>query len=51
VHSAEWTDDIDLKGKRVAIIGTGASAVQVSFSSTFYARVFHTKVLFLPKPN
>ena len=29
VHTAEWTDAVDLKGKRVAIIGTGASAVQV----------------------
>ncbi|MBB4688892.1 flavin-containing monooxygenase [Amycolatopsis jiangsuensis] len=27
-HSAEWDDDFDLAGKRVAVIGTGASAVQ-----------------------
>lgn len=27
-HTAEWPDDADLKGKRVAIIGTGASAAQ-----------------------
>ncbi|MBF6356077.1 NAD(P)/FAD-dependent oxidoreductase [Nocardia higoensis] len=27
-HSAEWDHDIDLTGKRVACIGTGASAVQ-----------------------
>ncbi|MGS2811213.1 flavin-containing monooxygenase [Nocardia sp. MW-W600-9] len=27
-HSAEWNHDIDLTGKRVAVIGTGASAVQ-----------------------
>jgi cation diffusion facilitator CzcD-associated flavoprotein CzcO len=27
-HSAEWDYDVDLKGKRVAVIGTGASAVQ-----------------------
>ena len=27
-HSAEWDDDYDLTGKRVAVIGTGASAVQ-----------------------
>ncbi|HEX4865115.1 MAG TPA: NAD(P)-binding protein [Acidimicrobiales bacterium] len=27
-HSAEWRHDIDLSGKRVAVIGTGASAVQ-----------------------
>ncbi|MFC7500483.1 flavin-containing monooxygenase [Nocardioides sp. CPCC 206347] len=27
-HSAEWDHDVDLSGKRVAVIGTGASAVQ-----------------------
>ncbi|WP_225727872.1 MULTISPECIES: NAD(P)/FAD-dependent oxidoreductase [unclassified Nocardia] len=27
-HSAEWDHDIDLTGKRVACIGTGASAIQ-----------------------
>lgn len=27
-HSAEWDWDVDLKGKRVAVIGTGASAIQ-----------------------
>jgi 4-hydroxyacetophenone monooxygenase len=27
-HSARWNHDIDLSGKRVAVIGTGASAVQ-----------------------
>jgi cation diffusion facilitator CzcD-associated flavoprotein CzcO len=27
-HSAEWRDDYDLRGKRVAVIGTGASAIQ-----------------------
>ena len=27
-HSARWRHDVDLKGKRVAVIGTGASAVQ-----------------------
>jgi cation diffusion facilitator CzcD-associated flavoprotein CzcO len=29
VHTAEWPAELNLKGKRVAIIGTGASAVQV----------------------
>ncbi len=29
VHTARWDHDLDLTGKRVAIIGTGASAVQV----------------------
>ncbi len=28
-HSAEWRHDVDLDGKRVAVIGTGASAVQL----------------------
>jgi cation diffusion facilitator CzcD-associated flavoprotein CzcO len=28
-HTARWNHDYDLKGKRMAIIGTGASAVQV----------------------
>ncbi|MBC2639509.1 MULTISPECIES: NAD(P)/FAD-dependent oxidoreductase [unclassified Rhodococcus (in: high G+C Gram-positive bacteria)] len=27
-HSARWNHDFDLRGKRVAVIGTGASAVQ-----------------------
>jgi 4-hydroxyacetophenone monooxygenase len=27
-HSARWRHDVDLSGKRVAVIGTGASAVQ-----------------------
>ena len=27
-HSARWDHDVDLAGKRVAVIGTGASAVQ-----------------------
>jgi len=28
-HSAEWPDHLDLRGKRVAVVGTGASAVQI----------------------
>ncbi len=28
-HTAHWRRDVDLAGKRVAVIGTGASAVQV----------------------
>ncbi|MEN3382413.1 MAG: hypothetical protein V7608_2457 [Hyphomicrobiales bacterium] len=27
-HSAQWRSDVDLAGKRVAVIGTGASAIQ-----------------------
>jgi cation diffusion facilitator CzcD-associated flavoprotein CzcO len=29
MHTSRWDHDIDLRGKRVGIIGTGASAVQV----------------------
>jgi cation diffusion facilitator CzcD-associated flavoprotein CzcO len=29
VHSARWRDDVQLAGRRVAVIGTGASAVQL----------------------
>ena len=28
-HSAQWRHDVDLAGKRVAIIGTGASSMQI----------------------
>lgn len=29
MHTARWRDDVDLTGKRVAVVGTGASAVQL----------------------
>lgn len=29
MHTARWDDSVDLRGRRVALIGTGASAVQV----------------------
>jgi 4-hydroxyacetophenone monooxygenase len=29
MHTAEWRDDVELEGKRVAVIGTGASAMQL----------------------
>lgn len=28
-HTAEWRHDVDLEGKRVALVGTGCSAIQV----------------------
>lgn len=28
-HSSQWRHDLDLRGKRVAVIGTGASAIQL----------------------
>ena len=44
-HSAEWDHDVDLTGKRVAVIGTGASAIQfvpevaeIAASTTIYQR-------------
>lgn len=30
LHSAKWDDSVALEGKRVAVIGTGASAIQVA---------------------
>ena len=27
-HSAEWEHDVDLEGRRIAVLGTGASAIQ-----------------------
>ncbi|GAA4535125.1 NAD(P)/FAD-dependent oxidoreductase [Pseudonocardia xishanensis] len=29
-HSSEWPDDLELDGKRVVIVGTGASSMQIS---------------------
>ncbi|MCH8498844.1 MAG: NAD(P)/FAD-dependent oxidoreductase [Marinobacter sp.] len=29
IHSARWDHDYDFKGKKVAVIGTGASAIQI----------------------
>ncbi|MCV7286512.1 NAD(P)/FAD-dependent oxidoreductase [Mycolicibacterium wolinskyi] len=28
-HSAEWDHSVDIRGKRVAVVGTGASAIQI----------------------
>lgn len=28
-HSAQWPDDLSLKGKRVGVVGTGSTAVQI----------------------
>jgi cation diffusion facilitator CzcD-associated flavoprotein CzcO len=46
-HSAQWNHDYDLTGKRVAVIGTGASAVQ--FVPLIQPRVGHLS-LFLRTP-
>jgi cation diffusion facilitator CzcD-associated flavoprotein CzcO len=29
IHSARWDHDVELAGKRVAVVGTGASAIQI----------------------
>ena len=54
-HSAQWDHDYELAGKRVAVIGTGASAVQ--FVPEIAAEVSHLTVFqrtgnwFLPRKN
>jgi 4-hydroxyacetophenone monooxygenase len=42
MHTAGWRSDVDLKGKRVALIGTGASAAQVG--PAIVAQVAHLTV-------
>ena len=55
VHTARWDPDLDLRGKRVAIIGTGASAVQVIpeiAPLVQHLTVFQrTPIWCLPKPD
>lgn len=54
-HSAQWDHDYPLEGKRVAVIGTGASAIQ--FVPQIVPRVAHldlyqrTPPWILPKPD
>jgi cation diffusion facilitator CzcD-associated flavoprotein CzcO len=54
-HSARWDHDYDLRGRRVAVIGTGASAIQ--FVPQIAAQVAQLHVLqrsapyVLPKPD
>jgi cation diffusion facilitator CzcD-associated flavoprotein CzcO len=54
-HSSRWDHDYDLTGKRVAVVGTGASAVQ--FVPEIAKRVGHLSVFqrtgnwFLPRKN
>lgn len=54
-HTARWPEGLDLNGKRVAVIGTGASAIQlvpivaeVAQQLTVYQR---TPIWLLPKPD
>jgi cation diffusion facilitator CzcD-associated flavoprotein CzcO len=55
MHTARWDHDYDLAGKRVGIIGTGASAVQVIPSiapDVEHLTVFQrTPIWCLPKPD
>jgi 4-hydroxyacetophenone monooxygenase len=43
LHSARWNEDLELSGRRVAVIGTGASAMQIV--PTIADRVRHLLVL------
>jgi cation diffusion facilitator CzcD-associated flavoprotein CzcO len=55
VHTARWDDTVDLRGKRVAVIGTGASAVQLIpeiAPDVAQLTVFQrTPIWCLPKPD
>lgn len=55
MHTARWDHNIDLKGKRVAIIGTGASALQVVpeiAAEVAHLTVFQrTPIWVIPKPD
>jgi cation diffusion facilitator CzcD-associated flavoprotein CzcO len=50
MHTATWDDKLDLKGKSVAIIGNGASAVQVvaALQPGMHALLFVLRVLRKP---
>lgn len=54
-HTARWRHDVDLTGKRVAVIGTGASAIQVIPAiqpKVSRLKVFQrTPAWLLPKPD
>jgi len=55
LHTARWDDDVELAGRRVAVIGTGASGVQVipAIAPTVeQLTVFQrTPIWCLPKPD
>jgi 4-hydroxyacetophenone monooxygenase len=54
-HSARWDHDVDLAGKRVAVIGTGASAAQliphVAEAAAHLTIFQRTPAWFLPTPD
>lgn len=55
IHTGRWDHEADLRGKRVAIVGTGASAVQIIPSiapEVEHLTVFQrTPIWCLPKPD
>ncbi|TCP46795.1 cation diffusion facilitator CzcD-associated flavoprotein CzcO [Tamaricihabitans halophyticus] len=54
-HSANWDHDVDLRGKRVAVIGTGASSIQFVPQIAPDVRELHlfqrTPSWIMPKPD
>lgn len=54
-HSAEWPADVDLRGKRVAVVGTGASGFQIVPSIVDEVASLHVvqrnPAWMLPTPN
>ena len=55
IHSAAWDHDFDAAGKRIAVIGTGASAVQIVpelVKTAAFVKVFQrTPGWVLPRPD
>ncbi len=55
MHTARWDHDVDLTGRRVAVIGTGASAVQaipkVAQQAAHLTVFQRTPIWCLPKPD
>lgn len=54
LHSSQWSGDVDLTGKRVALIGTGATAIQLAPQIAPALAKLHvfqrTPIWLLPKP-
>lgn len=54
-HSAEWDHSVDITGKRVAVIGTGASAIQIVPEIVGDVAALHlyqrTPAWVMPRPN
>lgn len=54
-HSSEWDHSVDLKGKKVAVVGTGASSIQVTPSIAPIVEQLYvfqrTPAWIMPKPD